>query len=260
VKPAWRERYGPWAVVAGASAGLGAAFAVELSRRGLDVVLVARREAALREVAAQLTTRTVPVVADLATEEGLAAVAAATAQLPVGLVIANAALSPIGPFLSQSWAQTRRAVDLNCQAPLWLAHQYLPGMAERGRGGFVVMSSLAGQQGSPPISVYAATKAFGAILAEGLWAETRGRGVDVVTCVAGAVATPNLAGALARPAPGTRTPEQVVTAALAGLGRGPRVVPGAMMRFSSALMTRVLPRRAAISIIARASRGLTPPG
>ena len=78
-------------------------------------------------------------------------------------------------------------------------------MAARGRGGFIIMSSLAGQQGSPPITVYAATKAFGAVLAEGLWAELRGTGVDVLACVAGAVATPGLAGAKAKPAPGTLT-------------------------------------------------------
>jgi short-subunit dehydrogenase len=129
-------------------------------------------------------------------------------------------------------------------------------MAERGRGGFIIMSSLAGMQGSPPISVYAATKAFGAILAEGLWAELRGTGVDVVTCVAGAVATPNLTEAKSRPAPGTMSPEKVVTAALNGLGRGPRVVPGLAMRVSSAVMSR-LPRRVAIAIIARASRDLS---
>ena len=101
--------------------------------------------------------------------------------------------------------------------------------------------------------------AFGAIFAEGLWAELRGTGVDVVTCVAGAVSTPNLAGAKARPAPGTQTPDQVVRAALRGLGRGPRVVPGLGMRVSSALMSRLLPRRTAIAVIARASRDLSAP-
>jgi hypothetical protein len=79
----------------------------------------------------------------------------------------------------------------------------------------------------------------------------------VVTCVAGAVSTPGLADAKARPAPGTVTPEQVVTAALNGLRRGPRVVPGALMRVSSAVMTRLMPRRAAIAMIARASRDLS---
>jgi short-subunit dehydrogenase len=187
----------------------------------------------------------------------VARVVEAAARHEVGLVVANAALSPIGRFVEQPPDELERALALNCGAPMRLARALLPPMVGRGRGGFIVMSSLAGQQGSPPISLYAATKAFGAILAEGLWAELRGCGVDVVTCVAGAVSTPGLANAKAKPAPGTRTPEQVVTAALAGLGRGPRVVPGALMRFSSVLMTRVMPRRTAISIISRASRDLS---
>ncbi len=253
-------RYGPWAVVAGASAGLGAAFATELSARGLSVILVARRAAELSTVASSLATPSVTVVADLSTVEGVAAVAEVAAEHEVGLVVANAAYSPIGRFVDQPAADLERALELNCGAPMRLARQLLPPMVARGRGGFVVMSSLAGQQGSPPISLYAATKAFGAILAEGLWSELRGSGVDVVTCVAGAIATPGLAEAKARPAPGTRTPEQVVAAALGGLGHGPRVVPGVAMRVSSALMTRLLPRRTAIAVIARASRDLAAPG
>ena len=252
-------RYGPWALVAGASEGLGAAFATELARRGLNLVLVARRPGPLEALAAGLPARTVTVAADLATDAGVAAACAAAADVEVGLVVANAAYSPIGRFVDLPAELTRRAVDLNCGAPLALAHRFLPAMVDRRRGGFIVMSSLAGQQGSPPISVYAATKAFGAVLAEGLWAELCGTGVDVVACLAGAVATPGLATAKSKRAPGTLPPEDVVAAALRGLGRGPRVVPGMLMRVSSVVMSRLLPRRAAIALISRASRDLTPP-
>jgi short-subunit dehydrogenase len=259
VRAGFADRYGPWALVAGASEGLGAAFAHQLAGHGLNLVLAARRKEPLVDLAATLPTETVTVSADLSTMDGLRAVADAAGDKDIGLVVANAAYSPIGRFVEMDPELTRRAVDLNCRMPLELAHRFLPPMVARGRGGFVVMSSLAGMQGSPPISVYAATKAFGAILAEGLWAELRGTGVAVVTCVAGAVATPNLAGAKARPAPGTRTPDQVARAALRGLGRGPRVVPGLGMRVSSALMSRLLPRRTAIAVIARASRDLSAP-
>jgi short-subunit dehydrogenase len=252
------ERYGPWALVAGASEGLGAAFARALAERGLNLILVARRAEPLAALAASLPVQTLTVSTDLATVDGVDRVAEAAAGHEVGLVVANAAYSPIGRFIDQDPELTRRAVDLNCRAPLELAHRFLPAMAARGRGGFIVMSSLAGQQGSPPISVYAATKAFGAILAEGLWAELRGTGVDVMTCVAGAVATPGLAGVKGRAAPGTLTPERVAEEALRGLGRGPRMVPGFTMRVSSALMSRLLPRRTAIAVIARASRDLAP--
>jgi uncharacterized protein len=97
------------------------------------------------------------------------------------------------------------------------------------------------------------------VLAEVLWAEMRPHGVDVLACWAGAVSTPGLADTKARRAPGTLPPERVAAAALRGLGRGPRVVPGATMRMSSIVMSRLLPRRAAIAIISRASRDLTPP-
>jgi short-subunit dehydrogenase len=255
----FRERYGPWALVAGASEGIGAAFATELAGRGLDLVLVARRPSPLADLAARLPVRTTTVAADLSTVDGLDAVAEATDGLDVGLVVHNAAYSPIGPFVGLDPAETARALDLNCRALLLLAHRYLPPMAARGRGGFVVMSSLAGQQGSPGLAAYAATKAFGATLAEGLWGELRGSGVDVLTCVAGAVATPGLGRAMPRPAPGTVTPHEVVDAALAALGRRPRTVPGGLMRVSSAVMARLLPRRTAIVTMARASRDLTPP-
>jgi hypothetical protein len=254
---AFAERYGPWALVAGASQGIGAAFAIELASRGLDLVVVARRAEPLAELAARLSTRTVTVAADLSTEDGLATVAEATDGREIGLVVANAAYSPIGPFLAADPARSLLALDLNCRAPLLLAHRYLPAMAGRRRGGLIIMSSLAGQQGSPGIAAYAATKAFGAVLAEGLWAELRGAGVDVLACVAGAVATPSLALAKPTRAPGTVAPEAVVHAALRALGRRPRTVPGAVSRLSAAVMSRLLARRTAIHIIERASRDLT---
>ena len=123
-----------------------------------------------------MPVRTVTVAADLATETGLAAIQQATQDLEVGLVVINAAYSPIGRLIDQDPEQTLRALDLNCRAPLLLAHRYLPAMAARGRGGMIVMSSLAGLQGTPSIATYAATKAFGAVLAEGLWAELRSSG------------------------------------------------------------------------------------
>src|SRR5438477_5287781 len=263
-----RERYGPWAVVAGASEGIGAAFATALANENLDLVLVARRSEPLARLAAALPVRTVTVCADLA--EGVAPVLAATADLEVGLVVCNAAYSPIGPFLDSDPADTRRALDLNCAAPLALAHGYLPAMAARGRGGFVLMSSLAGQQGSPGLAVYAATKAFDVVLAEGLWGELREHGVDVLTAVAGAVSTPGLARSTGRArasgvsakgrAPGTVTPDEVVAAALGALQRRrPRTVPGRLMKVSSALMARLLPRRTAIGVMRRANTAILKP-
>jgi short-subunit dehydrogenase len=205
--------------------------------------------------------QTVEVSAYLSTRDGLAAVAEAAAGLEVGLLVCNAAYAPIGGFLEAPESGLETVLDVNCRAPVLLARRYLPGMVARGRGGLVVMSSVAGLQGLPGLSTYAATKAFGAVFAEGLWAELRGTGVDVVACLAGAVVTPGYQQSMARPAPGAKSAEAVVAAALRALPHGPRTVPGGLMKFSAALMTRLLPRRTAIGIIGRTSSGLaaTPP-
>jgi short-subunit dehydrogenase len=250
--PEWSAKYGPWALVAGASEGIGAAFARELSARGLKVVLVARRVEPLEALAVSLPGEARVVAADLATD--VDAVRAAAADLEIGLVVANAATSPIGAFAETPAEELNRALDLNCRAPMLLARHFLPPMVERGRGGLIVMSSLAGAQGSPGLAAYAGTKAFDAVFAESLWGELRPAGVDVLTCVAGAVSTPNLAQASQKTAPGTVTPETVAVTALNALGKGPRVVPGSIMKFSSALMSRLLPKRVAITVMGRASK------
>src|SRR5690348_10577409 len=254
------DRYGPWAVVAGASEGIGLAFARSLVARGLSVVLVGRRPSVLAEAAASLSGPTLTVAADLATAAGRSEVFAATSSLDVGLVVVNAAYAPSGPFVDLPPADAHQIVALNCDALVGLAHHYLPSMVERRRGGLIVMSSAAGLQGGPLLTTYAASKAFGAVFAEGLWWELRPHGVDVLTCVAGAVATPGLSRASQRPAPGTVTPDAVAEAALAGLGHGPRVVPGRFMRLSTALMTRLMPRRSAITVMAKATERVLRPG
>jgi short-subunit dehydrogenase len=254
------RRYGRWALVAGASEGIGAAFATSLAGRGLDLVLVARRAAPLAELAARLPTRTLTVPLDLAAAGALPALVGAIGDREVGLVVVNAADSPAGAFLAIDPGRTLRVLDLNCRTPVLLAHHFLPAMVARGRGGMIIMSSLAGQQGSPGLSAYAASKAFGAVLAEGLWAELRGTGVDVLACVAGAVATPGLARTKPRRAPGTVTPEVVAAAALRALGRRPRTVPGGLARVAAAVLARLLPKAAAIQVIGRASRDLRPGG
>ena len=131
-------------------------------------------------------------------------------------------------------------------------------MIERGRGGIILMSSLAGSQGSPNIATYAATKSFNAILAEGLWKELKPHGVDVLACVAGAILTPGYQQAeSARPAPGTLDARTVAEGTLDALGRGPIFVPGAVNKVARFLLTRMLSRRAAIAIMSKNTGGLS---
>ena len=253
------ERYGPWAVVAGASEGLGAQFAKQLSERGLKVVLIARREQVLKELASTLPTETKCLPLDLASPEAAERIAEFTHELDVGLVVYNAALSPIGPFLEQSVADNLRAIDVNVKTPTALMHHFAPRMVKRGKGGLVLLSSLTAFQGSPFVSTYGATKSYNLALAEGLWAELRDRGVDVLAVCAGATATPNLLKSVNKLPPGTQQPEEVVREALNSLAAGPLLIPGWFNRFASFLLRRLLPRRTTIQIMAGQTRKLQLP-
>jgi short-subunit dehydrogenase len=255
-------RYGPWALVAGAAEGLGEAFARQLAGRGLDLVLLDRQAEPLQRLAAELSAaagaQVRPLVLDLASPDLLQRVQAATDGLELGLLVYNAAHSPAGAFHGQALEQHLRVLDVNCRAPLVLAHLLGGPMRRRGRGGLLLMSSLSGLQGAPRLASYAASKAFNRILAESLWAELRDHGVDVLACIPGAVRTPGFE-ARARgggPRGEVLEPSRVAAEALDALGRTPALVPGRLGPLSSLLLSRLLPRRLAIRLMERATRAL----
>ena len=267
LSPDFRARYGPWAIVAGASAGLGAAFAAQIAAQGLNLLLVARRPDLLEQVGARLvSTCAVQVRAialDLARDDATATVAAAAEGLDVGLLVYNAAYSAIGPFLDRPLEDHLREIATNCRTPLGLAYTFGQPMRKRGRGGIILMSSLSALQGSALIANYAATKAYNWLLAEGLWEELRGARVDVLACRAGAVSTPNYLESItraaqpaSRPPLGTMTAEAVVAEALAGLGGGGSVIPGFSNRAAAFIMGRLLPRELAVRLMGRVLRRL----
>ncbi len=246
-------RYGPWAVVAGASQGLGAAFAEDLARRGMNVVLVARRGQLLEEVAGRLRAAHKVdvrcVTLDLASADFTVKLADAVADIDLGIVIYNAARIPIGSFLDMDEDVLEQVERVNVRGPLLLARALLPAMRERGRGALVLVSSLAGMQGAPRFAAYSASKAFNTILAEALWAELRDHGIDVSVCCAGAMPTPGYLATTKKAAPGMLAPETAARQTLDALGEGPRFVPGLINRISAQLMGRFLTRKAAIRLI-----------
>jgi short-subunit dehydrogenase len=262
LRSGFTERYGAWALIAGASEGLGAAYARALAERGMNLVLVARRRALLERLAEGLHgTFGVEVRCcdgDLASLAFLETLQAACSGLEVGLMVYNATYAPVGEFEYAAVADLMRVVDVNVRAPVVLLRAFVPPMTERGRGAVVLMTSLAGNQGTPRIAAYAASKAFTRVLGEGLWHELENRGIDVITCCAGAVRTPGYAMTADKDAPGTLDPEKVVEQALRALGRGPLVIPGFVNRAASVFMGRLLPRRAAIAIMAGSTSGLAP--
>jgi short-subunit dehydrogenase len=257
------DRYGPVALIAGASEGIGAAFARELAGLGLDLVLVARRAAPLEALAAELraasgvTVR--PVPCDLADTGAANAIAGACRGLEIGLLVYNAAASSVGRFLDIPIESHLRAVEVNARGPVLLAHAFGGAMAGRGRGGIVLMSSLTAFQGTPLVASYGATKAFNLVLAEGLWGELRERGVDVLACCAGATLTPGYERATPPDsasgfAPKPQRPADVAREALDALGRRPLVITGRGNRIVSFVMRRIFTRRAAVAAIRREMR------
>jgi len=251
------KRYGEWALVAGASEGLGAAFAAALAAEGYKLILLARRADALAAVAATLKVEVVTASVDLASDNLTDQLAPLLVGREVGVLVCNAAWAPLGPFADQTLADNLRAIDVNCRAPLTLVHLLAGPMLARGRGAVVLMSSLTAFQGSPYTATYGATKAFNLSLGEALWYEWGPRGVDVLACCAGATRTPNyLAAAAKGGAPGELDPAQVVDEALRHLGRGPTLVPGAFNRTASWVMRRLLARATTVRIMGSQTRRL----
>ncbi len=170
-----------WAVVAGASEGLGAAFAESLAARGLRLVFLARRAQLLESLAAQLSrlARRRGPAGRLRPRRSVlrrARSRARPADLEVGVAVYNAAYSFVAPLFERPLADALRVVDVNVRAPLVFLHALVPAMIARGRGAVVLMSSLAGFQGSPKLAAYAASKAFSTILGESSGPSSRRRG------------------------------------------------------------------------------------
>ncbi len=246
------QRYGPWAVVAGASEGLGAAFADAIASRGVNVVLLARRKNALDDVAREVTKRGVEartVVCDLADASFVTAMKDATNDIEIGLGVYNAAYSFIAPLLERPIEDALRVVDVNVRGPLRFVHALAPAMITRGRGGVVLVSSLAGFQGNPRLAAYAASKAFNVVLGESLWAELRPRGVDVLVTCPGATRTPNYSKTTTNEAPGILDASEVASRTLGALRSGPTFVPGAVNKLARFFLGRVMTRGGAVGIM-----------
>jgi short-subunit dehydrogenase len=198
------------------------------------------------------------VACDLADPSFADLLARATADLEIGVAVYNAAYSFLAPLFERPLADALRVVDVNVRGPLVLLHSLVPPMIRRGRGAVVLMSSIAGFQGSPRLAAYAASKAFNTVLGESLWAELAPRGVDVVVSCAGAIRTPAYAKAarVTKEAPGTLDAADVAEQTLGALGHGPLVIPGTTNKLASHLLRRLLSRRGAIGVMGRSVSGL----
>lgn len=254
-----KQRFGPAALVTGASDGIGRAIAAALAAQGFDLILVSRRAPALEALAGDLAARfgieTKVLAMDLSDLAAVAALLSQTEGDPVGLLVAAAGFGSVGPFLDQEAENELNMVDLNCRAVVGLAHGFGRRMAGQGRGGIVLFGSVVGFSGAPFSATYAATKGFVQSLAEALAVELRPTGISVLSVAPGPVGTGFAARSGMRMGK-TETPEGVARATLAALGRGGTVRPGGLSKLLGWSLA-TLPRRARVRLLGRIMAGMT---
>jgi uncharacterized protein len=260
------ESYGPWAVVAGASEGVGASFAAAVAREGVNVVLLARRQGVLDEVAARISdesgVETRAVAVDLAAPSAMETVADSTRDVDVGLLTYCAGGDPnYQPFLANSVELATAMVHRNCTVPVQMCHHFARPMVERERGGIIVLSSGAAFVGAPNMVIYGGSKAFDVVFTEALWTELHPQGVDVLSLVLGETDTPALRRLRAErgfvdkedvPLAGAATVDEVVRDALARLPHGPSWIVGDHL-YAGLQMLGGMPRSEAVAVLMKAA-------
>ena len=242
---AFLQRFGPWALVTGASSGIGAEFARQLAGRGFNLVLVARRKQRLDDLAQRLNADTksqIKVIAvDLTHPDFLQVILTETVSIEVGLLVNNAGFGLAGKFIEHEMERELDLLNVNCRAPLLLSHVFARQMARRKRGGIIMVSSVSGYLATPYEATYAASKVYELFLAESLSYELRNDGIDVLALCPGSTDTEfhHLAGS---PAVAAMAVKPVVHAALQKLGKKPVTIPGWHNRLLVGLL-KFTPRR-----------------
>lgn len=254
-----KTKYGPWALITGASSGIGLAMATELAAAGLNTVLVARNENRLQKIATSFRDNyqinTMIIAADLSEKAGVAEVTVHTRQMEIGLLVAAAGFGTSGSFLKADLATELNMNAVNIDALLSLTHHFAGHFASRKQGGIVLLSSLVGFQGTPFAANYAATKAYVQSLGEALHLELKPHGVDVLASAPGPVAS-GFSERANMEMGKTLTPQTVAVESLSKLGRKGTVLPGFLTKFL-VYSLRTLPRWGKVRVMRLAMGGMT---
>jgi short-subunit dehydrogenase len=257
-----KQKYGPTALIAGASEGMGAAYAHALASDGCNVVLIARRKEPLEDTAAivrkKYNVNVDAISLDLSLPSAAEELLTTLAGKEINFFVYNAAISHIGPFLPHALKDHLDITTTNMITPLKLVHHFGNDMIKKGRGGIVLMTSMAALQGGGFIATYSATKAFNLVLAESLWYEWKNKGVDIIGCCAGATTTPNFLntnpGKTGLIKPPLQTPEAVVAECLRKIGKTPSFVSGSSNKLASFFMHNLISRKMAALILGNTTK------
>jgi len=241
----FQEKYGPWALITGASSGIGAEFAKQLAERSLNLVLIARRKERLEHLAGYLekkyNVQVETIIADLSRPDFMSLVYPVIQTREIGLLVNNAGFGIGGNFLEHDLQRELALLDVNCRAPLILAHEIGRQMTGRRRGGIIFVSSVSAYMATPFEASYAASKVYDLFLGESLWYELKQQGVDVLSLCPGSTMTEFHEVAGTREVAAMAV-EPVVALALKKLGKKPSVIAGWHNRLLVSL-TKMIPRR-----------------
>jgi len=240
----FKQKYGPWALITGASSGIGMEFARQLAERGLNLALVARREDKLKSLATELadkfTIEIKVIIADLSRDDFLPNLKNAVSSLEIGLLVNNAGQVNTGAIVDNTLEEELKLLNLNCRAPLILAHEFGKQMRDRKCGGIIFLGSVLSFASVPYWANYAASKAYDLALAEGLGAEMKEHHVDVLALCPGFTRTEFAEFAKLNDLMATDV-QPVVKHALNKLGKSRIAIPGFINKLNG-LSTRLLPR------------------
>jgi uncharacterized protein len=253
------KRHGPWALVTGASNGIGKAFAVELCKRHFNVVLVARNEAQLMAFALELEktydSLVCVVPADLGQGDDILKVLEVTKKLDIGMLVSAAGFGTSGPFISNSLETERNMLEVNCAASLTLSWHFAQRFVARKSGAIILFSSVVAFQGNAYSANYAATKAYIQTLAEGLYLELKPKGVVVLACAPGPVDT-GFAARAGLHMGKALTPEVIASQSLNALGKQVTIRPGWLSKLLGWSLS-TLPRWGRMQVMSQIMKGMS---
>ena len=249
----WKQRYGKWALVTGASSGLGADFVRQLARKKMNIILVARRvdrmNAIAEEIENECGVKTQVIGQDLIRSDAIDNIINGVGDKEIGVLINNAGYGVLGKFHENDYDYQVNMVKLNCVTPVALTNAFIAPMVKRGKGAVIFLASTAAYQGLPFFSVYAATKSFNLLLAEGLWGEYRKHGIDIMGLSPGYTATEfqSHANIERSKGPSPAKSEDVVELAIRKLGRRASIIHGIINKIG-AFSARLMPRGTSVKL------------